>query len=357
MNSFLKFSVFALTAMLLSCVQEKPDIRVVCDTDLNSGTTRIKWEVFPRMQGTVKIYESNRPDSFNLFSPVLEADIESGFKDVFSLRTLNRSYFKLVFNEKCSVITSERNLDFRGAFNFRDLGGYYNENNRQVKWGKLYRSSSLSRLTQQEARVMQNLKIKTIIDFRSETERYRYPYWYQAQRVYSLPLRGNPSGPTFWLDKILAEQITKDDIITYLSNVNDFFLANNTDYYSQVFDILTDESNYPIVMNCKNGNDRTGIVSALVLFALGIDWNQTLDDWLISDELMDYLSINGFIPDNYSERILETLTMMFREPRETFIRPFEKIRNEYGSIDKFLETECGLTAEKKNKLREILLYP
>jgi protein-tyrosine phosphatase len=351
-----RWPIVAVVLVLISCAQEKPDIKIVCDTDWNSGVTRIKWEIFPQMKGVVKIYESHRPDSFNMYSPILETDIEKGFKDVFALRSLNRNYFKLVFNDKYSVITSERNLDFHGAFNFRDLGGYYNENNAQVRWGKLYRSSSLARLTKQEAKVLQNLKIKTVIDLRTETERYRYPYWFKVQQVYSLPLRGNPSGPTFWLDKILSEQITKGDVISYLSDVNDFFLANNADYFKQLFDILLDDSNYPIVINCRNGNDRTGIASALVLFALGIDWNQTLDDWLLSDELMDYLSISGFSPDMYPERILETLTVMFREPRETFIRPFEKIKTEYGSIDKFLEDECGITYEKKNKLRELLLY-
>ncbi|MDR1372073.1 MAG: tyrosine-protein phosphatase [Dysgonamonadaceae bacterium] len=342
------------------CTQEKPDIRVACETNSVNGCTRIKWEIFPHIEGTVKIYESSSPDSFNLYSPVAKVAITDGFREVFSFRTLERSYYKLLFNDRYSVITSERILCFseQGPFNFRDLGGYYNENNQQVRWGKLYRSSSLSRLAHQDVKALKNLNIKTIIDLRTETERYNHPYRYQAKHVVSLPLRGNPNAPVFWFDKILSEQIRKGDVVSYLTDVNLFFLENNSEYFHQLFDILTDTSNYPIVMNCTNGNDRTGVASALVLFALGIDWNQTLDDWLLSDKLMNYYSISSFgNPEMYPEHILETLTAMFREPKETFIIPFEKVVKDHGSIDKFLETECGLTVEKKTKLRNLLLYP
>jgi protein-tyrosine phosphatase len=352
-----KLPIAVLSVLLFSfCTHEKPDIRVVCATDPALGICRIKWEIFPQMTGTVKIYESSQPDSFNLYSPLVEANIIDGFKDVFSLRTLDRSYFKLVFNNEHTVITSERRVALQGPFNFRDLGGYYADNNRQVRWGRLYRSSTLSRLTRQDARIMQNLKIRTIIDFRSENERFNNPYRYTAPRVFNLPLRGNPNPVPLFLDQILREKITAGDIVAYKSEVNSFFLENNSDYYHQLFDILTDRANYPAVMNCILGNDRTGIAAALVLFALGVDWNQTLDDWALSDDMIDYNAID-FNWALYPDRVLETVTGIYRSPREAFAAPFERIIKEYGSVDKFLETECGLTSDKKSRLRELLLYP
>jgi protein-tyrosine phosphatase len=352
-----KVPIAIVSVLLFSfCTHEKPDIRVVCASDPYLGICRIKWETFPLISGTVKIYESSQPDSFNLYSPLVEANIEDGYKDVFSLRTLNRSYYKLVFNNDYSIVTSERKIALQGPFNFRDIGGYYGENNRQVRWGRLYRSSSLSRLTRQDARVMENLKIKTVIDFRTESERFKDPYRFTAPRLFSLPLRGNPNPVPLFLDQILREKITARDIITYKSEVNSFLLENNADYYRQMFDILADRANYPAVMNCILGNDRTGIAAALVLFALGVDWNQTLDDWALSDDMIDYNSID-FNWALYPDRVLETVTGIYRSPRETIIGPFEKIAKEYGSIDKFLETECGLTSEKRDRLREILLYP
>jgi protein-tyrosine phosphatase len=342
--------------LLASCTQENPDIRVACVTNPYVGNYQIKWEIFPPMKGIVRIYESSTPDSFNLYSPFAEVDIETGYKDIFSLRTLDRIYFKLVFNRQYSVITSERTVALQSLYNFRDLGGYYNENNKQTQWGKLYRSSSLSNATRQDIKVLDNLRIKTIIDFRTKTERFLYPYRYQASQVFSLPLRGNPNPVPLYFDQILSGKIKTGDVVSYKNDVHSFILENNRDYFENLFDILTEPNNYPIVMNCLLGNDRSGIVSALVLFALGIDLEQVLNDWLLSDELIDYNSILTNT-EMYSDDILETLTAMYRTSRETFSYPFEKITKEYGSMDKFLESECGMTVEKRKKLREILLYP
>ncbi|MDR0685936.1 MAG: tyrosine-protein phosphatase, partial [Dysgonamonadaceae bacterium] len=284
-------AVFVLLLQVFACQKGSLDIWVVCDTSLKTGCTRIKWEIFPEVDGTVKIYESLRPDVFSSYSPIREVDIRGGYQDLFSLRSLGRTYYKLVFNNEYSIITADRVISLEGPFNFRDLGGYYNESNRQVRWGKLYRSSSLSMLTRHDVKILNGLGVKTIIDLRTEAERYNYPYRYSANRVFNLPFLGNPNGPRFWFDKILSGKIRKEDVVSYLIVVNTFCIENNSECFKQLFDILTDESNYPIVLNCMHGNDRTGIASALILFALGIDWNQTLDDWLLSDKLMNYYSI------------------------------------------------------------------
>jgi protein-tyrosine phosphatase len=37
----------------------------------------------------------------------------------------------------------QRRLDFEGAVNFRDVGGYSTRDGRRTCWGRLYRSDSL----------------------------------------------------------------------------------------------------------------------------------------------------------------------------------------------------------------------
>jgi protein-tyrosine phosphatase len=343
-----------LSLLLLSfCAQEKPDIRVVCETAPPGNYYLIKWETFPPIEGTVKIYESFMPDSFNLYSPIAETEINKGFRDIFAIRTLNRSYFQLMFDKKYSIITAERVIPMQGLFNFRDLGGYYNNSNRQTQWGKLYRSSSLWRATLQDMKVLKNLGIKTIIDFRSEKEQFDFPYKFVVSQVFSLPLRGNP--PTLYFDKILSGEMKKGDVLIKLQDAMAFLSDNNADYFAKMFDILTDERNYPVVMNCSMGKDRSGIASALVLSALGVDWEQIVNDFLLSDELIDYKSqlMNA---DAYTTEIQEIFTAMFRSHRETITYFFEKINKKYGSIDKYLEHELKLTPKKREKLKELMLY-
>ena len=83
-----KNSTFLILSLLLfsHCTQEKADIRVACGA-VPPGNYRIKWETFPPMEGTVKIYESSLPDSFSLYSPIAESEISKGFKDIFFVQT------------------------------------------------------------------------------------------------------------------------------------------------------------------------------------------------------------------------------------------------------------------------------
>jgi protein-tyrosine phosphatase len=347
-----KVSIPVLSILLLSfCTQEKPSIRVACEA-MPSGNYLIKWETFPPLEGTVKIYESSTPDSFNLYSPITETEINRDFVDI-TLLGSNRSYFKLIFNKKYSAITAERIIPTQNLFNFRDLGGYYNSNNEQTKWGKLYRSSSLGDASKLDMRIMDRLGIKTIIDFRSDKERFGRPNKYSASQIFNLPLRANPTNLFF--DKILSGKMKRIDAVIYQQDVTSYLLEYNYDYYTKMFDLLLNENNYPVVMNCDWGKDRSGIASALILSALDIEWEQIADDFMLSDELIEYNAVL-MNADMFTDDIQETMTAMIRTHKEVIDYTFERVIKDYGSVNRFLEQELNLTPKKKEKLKEILLY-
>ena len=339
-------------AIIPSCQEDKPEIRTACDMT-QSGTYLIKWETFPPLAGTVKIYESSNPDSFNLYSPVAEQDINTGFKSVFALRNLSRSYFKLVFNKKYSVVTSARVIPMEGVYNFRDLGGYYNTEKKQTCWGKLYRSSTLSGATRYDKEILDNLNIKTIIDFRTDRESYMYPSKYKAPQVFNLPLRGNRLNLFF--DKILSEEMKRGDVMVYLQDVFSFLLENNSDYFIKMFDVLLEEKNYPILFHCSLGKDRSAIAAALILAALEVDQDQIISDYLLSN---DQINFNSLVEnaDMFTPQVQETFTALYSAHRETIIYSFERIVKDYGSMEKYLEDELELTPQKREKLKHLLLY-
>jgi protein-tyrosine phosphatase len=43
--------------------------------------------------------------------------------------------------------STKRHVVLQGAANFRDLGGYKTKSGKTVKWGKIYRSADISKLT------------------------------------------------------------------------------------------------------------------------------------------------------------------------------------------------------------------
>ncbi|MDR1631716.1 MAG: tyrosine-protein phosphatase [Dysgonamonadaceae bacterium] len=352
-----KFPLPVLTFLFFSfCAQEKPDIRVICEN--SGGNYRIKWETLPPMEGTVSIYESNNPDSFNIRTPLAVVNINEGFKDVFALRNLSRSYFKLVFNNKYSVITGERVIPMQQLTNFRDFGGYYNEDNLQTQWGKLYRSSSLSYAAPMDRRFINALGVKTIIDFSANDERVEKTYRHWSKQILNLPLRENPHSTVFFGDKILSKQMRKNDVIIGQQDNLSFVMEHNADYFEQMFDILTDKTNYPIVICCPLGKDKTGVAAALVLSALGINREQIISDFLLSNRLIDY---EIFLPNTevyFSDYdVQETMTAMLSAHQDVITYILDQVNKQYGSMNKFLENEVKLTSQKREKLKEILLYP
>ena len=353
----LRSLIFLGSSLLLlsNCTRQKSDIRVVCEAAPQGGYV-IKWETFPPMNGIVKIYESSSPDSFNLSSPIAEAEISKGFKEIFLVQTTKRSYFNLVFDKKYSVKTAERAIPMVDLFNFRDLGGYFNTDGKQIRWGKLYRSSSLARAkTQEDIRVLKNIGIQTVIDFRTERERYDAPSKYLAPNIINLPLRGNPYNTFF--DRILSNEMKVGDVRVYAQGMFAFLLENNSEYFNKMFDVLLEEDNYPVLIECSLGSERSAVASALILAALNIDMDQIISDYMLSNELLDFDSlINSSDIFSKEEGIQETLTALIRVHKGTITYSFDKILKDYGTLDNFFNTSIRLSAENRERLKEMMLY-
>jgi protein-tyrosine phosphatase len=351
MSNKLLFPFLYLT-LFIGCAKEEPQLSAACDL-MPNGTYLIKWETFPPLYGTVKGYESARPDSFDLSSPVFEQDIQTGYKSVLAMPAVSRTYFKLVFNRQYSIIAAERTIPTQGIFNFRDLGGYYTKDNKQMQWGKIYRSGSLAMATGYDRSVLAHLGIKTIIDLRTEKESYYYPTKFHAPQVCNLPLRGN--GHDIFFDEIISQKMRLPDIMAYDRDVFSFILENNTDYFIKMFDILLDEKNYPVVIYCFLGKDRAAIASALILAALGVDDETIAGDYLLSNELIDYHALVRDA-DAFTIDIQQAITALYSAHAETIRYSAELIKANYGSVDNFLEKELHLTHKKREKLKSLLLY-
>jgi len=348
MSKKLLFFFLGLT-LIAGCKEDEPKISTVCEL-MPNGTYVIKWEIFPPLEGTVKVYESTRPDSFDLASSVFEQDIKIGCRSI--LPSSMRPYFKLVFNKKYSTIVAKRTLPTQGISNLRDLGGYYNRENKQVQWGKIYRSGSLDMPTIYDRRILSELNIKTLIDLRTEQESFYYPNKFKTPHVYNLPLRGN--GHNIFFDEIVAGKMQLSNILNYDRDVFLFILENNTDYFIRMFDILLDEKNYPAIISCFLGKDRSAIASVLLLAALDVDEETILGDYLLSNTLTNYRALVRNA-DNYSFDVQQTLTTFFSANPQTIHYALDWIRDNYGSIYNYLEKELQLTGKKREKLKSILL--
>ena len=66
-----------------------------------------------------------------------------------------------------------RLLPLVGAFNFRDLGGYATVDGRHTRWGRVYRSDTLTALSSEDLEILRELGLRTVVDLRTKNETER----------------------------------------------------------------------------------------------------------------------------------------------------------------------------------------
>jgi len=339
------------TLVLAGCSSHAPEIHTLCVRD-GIGNYLIKWETNPPIEGNVDIYVSDNPGKFNKQSPVLQANIDQGVTTFITNDNITRKYFKLVFNEKYSQIVGARSVALDSVQNLRDMGGYFNRQNKMIRWGKVYRSGDISNLSFLDSLRLSKLDLKTVIDLRSPEEMAESPLAMSNANVIRIPLSGGNMADI--LPHLQSGRIRKGDAVVYMQDIYLQFLNNNTEALSEALKVFLDKDNYPILFSCSLGKDGTGVLATLLLSALSIPEEVILQDYMVSNE---YIIPGKYAPfaHDLSSDAQEAITVLLSANR-SFINPlFQKIKKEYGTTENFLEEALHFSDKDRDKLKDILL--
>ena len=342
----------ALTLLLSACGRVTPHITAACEEDSASNSIIMKWETRPAIEGEVKVFASTDPDHIRENKPVATAPIANQWMTIANNQPSQRHYYTLLFNDRYRVRVASRTVNVPGVQNFRDLGGYpvYAQHKR-IRWGMLYRSARIDLSRPATRDKLNHLGIRTVIDLHTPSESPLPAGTLPGQpRVVHIPI------PVDCLTDILADidqqRIQPDTIGRIVERINRHIVAANAPAFRQMFDILLDKENYPAVIQCSTGKGRTGIASALVLSALGVN-----DDDIMTDYRLSRFNIPTAISYVYElpVRSQEALITLF-SARENFLNAAkDEIERTYGSVDEYLTKAVGLQKDEQRQLQEILL--
>ncbi|HEY3063733.1 MAG TPA: tyrosine-protein phosphatase [Chloroflexota bacterium] len=239
-----------------------------------------------------------------------------------------------------------------GAVNLRDFGGYPTEDGRRVRSAVLFRSGATGAISRAGlARVADELRIRTVIDLRSEKERQRSlsPFEEHGIDVVHEPLDPgsgiSPGAPSASLLARMA-QGKLDWVELYWS-----LIQRNGDRFARIIDLLGRPGTLPVLIHCTGGRDRTGVTVALIQAALGISAANIAEDYALSSPLLELAPVAEF----------ERLFGSFDIPREEIVRAmvtrpdtmhalFARVRGVYGDVDGLLRA-IGLDREALDRLR------
>ncbi|KAI8935956.1 hypothetical protein NX059_007462 [Plenodomus lindquistii] len=118
----------------------------------------------------------------------------------------------------------------------------------------------------------------------------------------------------------------------------------------QVFDVLSVEENWPVLVHCTQGKDRTGLIVMLILFLLGVD------DKIIDN---DYRLSESELAPEKEERLKEIgsigLSERFAECPPNIVSSVQShIEETYSSVEGYLKS-VGVSADQVSFIKGKLL--
>ena len=174
-----------------------------------------------------------------------------------------------------------RRLVLAGTFNVRHVGGYRTADGAVLADRLLWRGDALHALDDDGRRTLAELGLRTIVDLREDAERDQRPNLVDGLgvRVVALPLyAGARLEPGPELDAMRAGDLT---------GMYRRIIAGHGPQIAATITELARPGALPALVHCSAGKDRTGIVIALLLSALGVADDDVVADFALTEQYLD----------------------------------------------------------------------
>ncbi|MFV0433888.1 MAG: tyrosine-protein phosphatase [Leucobacter sp.] len=232
-------------------------------------------------------------------------------------------------------------LPIDGTYNFRDLGGF-NADGGKTKSGLIYRSDALDALTDHGRQQVADLSVVRVIDLRDKAESDPLPDLLPPSAI----VVPHPIFPD-----VQAHVSGQLDIYS----VTKMIYLQHGDTLGSAITMLTEPG--VSVFHCTAGKDRTGAVAALTLMAVGVDRDDVMHDYSLSQQ---YLTGPW---EEKNEKMIENLgikptpailELLVATPIGAIDQALTAIDQKYGSVRDYLR-ESGVTDETIEKLNTQLV--
>ncbi len=207
------------------------------------------------------LYRITLSENRDLSDPIIQYTNELHV-DMYNLCIGKKYYWTVQKNDEVSDIHSfetalltPRFIKVDGVTNVRDIGGYSVPGGR-VRQKMLYRSARVADITDEGVKTLHALGIKNELELRFE---HAHDYDHSVLEQHGITLRKYP-------------------IHAYGGCFSDPAKPS----IKELFTLLADESNYPMLFHCAAGADRTGSIAFLVESILGVYYKDMRDDYEIT---------------------------------------------------------------------------
>lgn len=224
--------------------------------------------------------------------------------------------------------------------NFRDVGGIPTASGGSVRPGILYRSEGPASFCDDQRSELAALGIKLVCDLRSDTERDKDPNdWAATARLLNMDITADlrvstnagwatlKDNPTLEAGKrALATNYSEmpEQILPSLKTLVDAIVGGGT----------------PMLVHCTAGKDRTGVMVAILLAALGVPRDLIVADYQRSEVFALNMRARGGVIEQFEEHFgfrpsEELMDAMIGVDLEFLDAALDAITAKWGSIEGF----------------------
>jgi protein-tyrosine phosphatase len=225
------------------------------------------------------------------------------------------------------VVEAERRLLLEGISNLRDVGGYRTTDGRYTRWRTLFRSGCVDRLSLAGQDWLVEAGLRTVIDLRDDEEILSRPNVFAGSarvRYRRVPLFDGPP---------------PDDVPPPLEVGYWRMLEERHARVRAVFEALLEPGALPALVQCYAGKDRTGMVVALILAAVGVPHETIAADYALSaaclgpafvDESRAWFTARGWTWEEYAH--------LCGSPAELMLDVLAGVDKRYGGVRNYLDS-------------------
>jgi protein-tyrosine phosphatase len=250
---------------------------------------------------------------------------------------------------------NDRATTLGGCPNFRHMGDYTTDDGRMTRRDRLFRSGWLDLAAPSESDRFTKYGIQRVFDFRLDAE--------QAQQPVMFPTTGAPTVTRLGIDRgsmgphiqnLATPGALSSDTRRVMAQMYYEMLDEGRDRF-QAFLREAAESEGPLMIMCTLGKDRTGVASALLLTALGVQWKDVLRDYMITARTLRGYDEIFAQRANFAARgiELESVRDMLTVHPEYLESMHRRALEISGSLDAFLESQLALSSKSRKRLRDL----
>jgi protein-tyrosine phosphatase len=253
--------------------------------------------------------------------------------------------------EDVSPDGADRWISLDGAANVRDLGGLPVLAGGQTRFGRLLRAGTLQELTDDAvAHLVDDIGLRTVVDLRLADEALR-----EGSMLSERPGVRYLSLPLWSADRIRVDVVadaSKTDVVDHYVA----FLEGSDATIVGAAREFTVDANLPAVFHCAAGKDRTGVLAAVLLDAVGVTSEAIVADYALSGERLEQIQAQLVRLDTYRKMraVAATRPGALTADPSSMQRFLAVLSEKYGGGAGYLRTH-GLAEDELVELRHQLV--